>query len=290
MNAASSPARRRCEQELVLAGALVRRARLAVHGGEGTAPGWHRHERGHGRAVDPSSGMRATVSRAAGRVTRDSAGRGANGRRRVGVCGRGAAPGASDWKEVPCSTVSAGASPACSRLGAVAALAPSAMAARERPAAEKAGNVYVLTNQVEANAVAVFDRGADGSLVAEGVYPTGGTGTAGSLASQGAVALPRRRLVLAVNAGSNSISSFRVRRCGLQLVDVEPSGGVMPTSIAYDDGLAYVLNAGAPNSISGFRVRFDGELYPIAGSSRALSGDQTAPRRSRSSPTAARWW
>ena len=83
--------------------------------------------------------------------------------------------------------------------------------------------------------------------------------------------------MLAVNPGSDSISSFRVRRDGLRLVDVEPSGGDLPTSIAYGDGLAYVLNAGAPNSISGFRVRFDGELYPIDGSTRALSGDQTSP-------------
>jgi 6-phosphogluconolactonase (cycloisomerase 2 family) len=163
-------------------------------------------------------------------------------------------------------------------LGAVAALAPSAMAHGNGPRAEKAGNVYVLTNQVDSNAVAVYDRGADGSLTAEGVYPTGGAGTAASLASQGAIVLAEEgRLVLAVNAGSDTISSFRVRRSGLQLVDVEPSGGDLPTSIAYEDGLAYVVNAGAPNSISGFRVRFDGELYPIAGSTRALSAEQTAP-------------
>ena len=117
-----------------------------------------------------------------------------------------------------------------------------------------------------------------GAFVAAGVYPTGGTGTAAGLGSQGAVTLAEEgRLVLAVNAGSNSISSFRVRRDGLGLRDVEPSGGVLPTSIAYDDGLAYVLNAGQPNSISGFRVRYDGELSPLAGSTRALSADQTSP-------------
>src|SRR5262245_11906083 len=103
-------------------------------------------------------------------------------------------------------------------LGALAALAPSAVAHGNGPRADT-GNVYVLTNQIEGNAVAVYDRGADGSLTAEGVYPTGGTGTAAGLQSQGAVTLADDgRLVLAVNAGSNSISSFRVRRDGLQLV------------------------------------------------------------------------
>jgi hypothetical protein len=163
-------------------------------------------------------------------------------------------------------------------LGTLAALAPSAMAHDHGSRGERSGAVYVLTNGADGNAVAAYDRGADGSLVADGVYPTGGTGTGAGLGSQGAVILAAEgRLVLAVNAGSDTISSFRVRRSGLQLVDVEPSGGDMPTSIAYDDGLAYVVNAGAPNAISGFRVRADGELYPIAGSTRALSADQTAP-------------
>src|SRR2546422_777689 len=49
--------------------------------------------------------------------------------------------------------------------------------------------VYTLTNQVAGNAVAVFDRAADGTLTAAGTIATGGTGTGGGLGSQGAVAL-----------------------------------------------------------------------------------------------------
>src|SRR5216117_572914 len=49
--------------------------------------------------------------------------------------------------------------------------------------------VYTVTNQVAGNAVAVFNRGADGTLRAAGQVATGGTGTGGGLGSQGAVAL-----------------------------------------------------------------------------------------------------
>jgi 6-phosphogluconolactonase (cycloisomerase 2 family) len=38
------------------------------------------------------------------------------------------------------------------------------------------------------------------------------------------------RFLFAVNAGSNSVSSFRIRESGLELVDTAPSGGSMPTS------------------------------------------------------------
>jgi 6-phosphogluconolactonase len=86
------------------------------------------------------------------------------------------------------------------------------------------------------------------------------------------------RLLFAVNAGSDSISSFRVRHRGLELVDVEPSGGAMPTSLAFQDsiltrndhdrGLLYVLNAGVPNNVSGLIVDDDSEITPLAGSAR----------------------
>jgi len=46
-----------------------------------------------------------------------------------------------------------------------------------------------LTNQVAGNAVAVFNRSADGTLTAAGTIATGGTGTGAGLGSQGAVAL-----------------------------------------------------------------------------------------------------
>lgn len=50
------------------------------------------------------------------------------------------------------------------------------------------------------------------------------------------------RYVLAVNAGSNSVSSLAVDADGLELRDVEASGGIRPTSVAERNGLVYVLN------------------------------------------------
>src|SRR6185437_17086108 len=42
------------------------------------------------------------------------------------------------------------------------------------------GAVYTLTNQAASNAVAVFTRGADGTLTPGGSVATGGTGTGAS--------------------------------------------------------------------------------------------------------------
>ena len=155
--------------------------------------------------------------------------------------------------------------------GAVAVTMPVA------EAASSIGAVYVLGNQPSGNNVLVFARHADGTLAAPVSVSTGGSGTGGGLGSQGAIVLDESgRHLYAVNAGSNSITSFRVRPSGLERVDVVDSGGVMPTSIAVDGGLVYVVNAGGAGSISGFTAD-DGDLTPLAGSSRPLSGAGTAP-------------
>jgi 6-phosphogluconolactonase (cycloisomerase 2 family) len=158
---------------------------------------------------------------------------------------------------------------------AIFAITGASAAAEERPGA---GAIYAITNAPTGNAVVAYTRDAHGGLSPAGVFPTGGAGTGAGLGSQGAVTLSGdNRLLFAVNAGSNSISSFRVDTRGLHLIDVAPSGGMMPTSIAFHRGLLYVLNAGAPGSVSGFRVKPGGALVPIAGSERPLSGDATAP-------------
>lgn len=138
--------------------------------------------------------------------------------------------------------------------------------------------VYALTNAPDGNAVVVYSRSGDGSLMPAGSFPTGGTGSGAGLGSQDAVIVSDEgRLLFAVNAGSNSVSSFRISKQGLELVDTAPSGGSTPTSVSFHDGLLYVLNAGVPNNVSGLRVSGRGELTPIAGSTRPLSGDNTAP-------------
>jgi 6-phosphogluconolactonase len=140
------------------------------------------------------------------------------------------------------------------------------------------GAVFALTNAPTGNAVVAYARGADGSLIEAGSYATGGTGTGAGLGSQGAIIVSDdQRWVFAVNAGSNSISSFRIHPRGLELVDTEFSGGAMPTSLAFRRGLLYVLNAGVPNNVSGFVVDRRGTLTPLAGSARPLSAVSTNP-------------
>jgi 6-phosphogluconolactonase len=138
--------------------------------------------------------------------------------------------------------------------------------------------VYALTNSPTGNAVVVYSRQGDGTLTPAGSAATGGNGSGAGLGSQDAVIVSDDgRLLFAVNAGSNSVSSFRIAGGGLELVDTEASGGSTPTSVAFHEGLLYVLNAGVPNSISGLTVSEDGELTPLASSTRPLSGADTAP-------------
>jgi 6-phosphogluconolactonase len=140
------------------------------------------------------------------------------------------------------------------------------------------GAVLALTNAPGGNAVVMYHRAADGSLAAGGIFPTGGAGTGAGLGSQNAIVVTDdRRFVLAVNAGSHSISSFRLRHDRLELVDTAPSGGVMPTSVAARNGLVFVLNAGVPNNITSLRLGPQGELDLLPGFTRPLSAASTSP-------------
>ncbi len=147
-------------------------------------------------------------------------------------------------------------------------------------ASDPAGVVYVQTNAASGNEVQVFTRDAAGGLSAAGSFATGGNGSGAGLGSQGALALsPDGRFLFTVDAGSNDIASFAVRPHGLSLVGRTSSGGLVPLSLATHDHLLYVLNAGDPGSISGFRIGNDGSLSPIDDSTRFLSNDGagTAP-------------
>lgn len=168
------------------------------------------------------------------------------------------------------------------------------------------GAVYSMNNERSDNRIVMLRRGSDGMLTPGGSFSTGGKGS-GSFedaanglvlgSSQGEAApnnlINEGRLLFAVNAGSNSISVFRVSKTGLALVDVESSGGEKPVSLTVNRGLLYVLNSGEfiddlfdpagnaiPNcttgnlpSVTGFRVSVDGQLTPIPNSTRQLSGD-----------------
>jgi len=144
------------------------------------------------------------------------------------------------------------------------------------------GAVYTMTNSKQGNEVLVFDRSADGSLSPAGAFETEGLGTGGGLGNQGAVLLTSdNQWLYVVNAGSNTISVFRVKPGALELMGSVDSGGMQPVSLTVDGDLLYVLNAGgavdAEDNITGFMIEPDGMLQPLAGSTRPLSAADTSP-------------
>ncbi len=140
------------------------------------------------------------------------------------------------------------------------------------------GNVYTLSNATSGNNVMVYSRSASGDITFSASYATGGNGTGGGLGNQGAVIIANEKnVLLAVNAGSNSISSFKLNNDGLVLVSTISSGGMQPISLAHYGNWVYVLNAGGTNNISGFNLADDGVLSPIPGSSRPLTAASTGP-------------
>lgn len=167
---------------------------------------------------------------------------------------------------------------------AFSALAGLSLVPSTAGAAPGVGAVYVLGNQPSGNRIHIYDRAPDGTLAAAGSVDAGGLGTGGGLGSQGAVVVDGGgRYVYAVNAGSNTVAAFRVTSSGLTRTDVVGSGGAMPTSVTVHHGLLYVLNAGS-GSIAGFTAA-NGDLEPLAGSSRPLSGAGTAPAQVSFSPS-----
>jgi 6-phosphogluconolactonase (cycloisomerase 2 family) len=143
--------------------------------------------------------------------------------------------------------------------------------------------LFVQTNNTTANQIMVYDRAWDGTLTFAASYATGGMGgtasgaTADPLASQDSlVTTDHGRVLLAVNAGSNTVSLFRVRGDRLWLKQVIASNGQFPVSIAVHRDLVYVLNAGLDGSVQGFWLGRD-HLWPIWGSNRTLGLGNTNP-------------
>ena len=160
---------------------------------------------------------------------------------------------------------------------AAAAVAVPASASASAQASPVVGHVYVNDNTAGTNTIGAFDRHADGTLTPQAGSPfaAGGAGTGAGLASQGALQIsPDGRFLIAADAGSNQISVLRIGGNGsLKLVHdgVVPSGGVLPVSIAIHGGLVYVANSGNGGSnYTGFRLRPNGRLIPVAGSTVAL--------------------
>jgi 6-phosphogluconolactonase (cycloisomerase 2 family) len=151
--------------------------------------------------------------------------------------------------------------------------------------------VFVQTNELDGNRIAVYRRAGNGQLSPAGTYETGGNGgiampgtESDRLASQGSLIYDaRHRLLFAVNAGSDTVSTFRVRGDRLRLKQVIESGGGFPASIAVHRNLVYVLNAGGTGIVQGFWIRGN-HLRPIPGSARSLGLANDDPPNFLTSP------
>jgi 6-phosphogluconolactonase (cycloisomerase 2 family) len=174
--------------------------------------------------------------------------------------------------------------------GAAAGATLIALSAGQAGAVTASGAVFVQNDNLAGNEVFAYQRAPGGSLSFVAGYPTGGLGgqlegsVVDHLASQGALAYDAADgLLLAVNAGSDTISVFGVYGDRLALRQILPSGGTFPVSIALNDGLVYVLNATEGGSVSGFRV-IDDRLQAIPGSTRQLGLDATATPQFTNTP------
>ncbi|WP_157442054.1 lactonase family protein [Actinoplanes awajinensis] len=143
-------------------------------------------------------------------------------------------------------------------------------------AKDRGGMVLVQSNDPKANSILAFRRATNGKLTATGVFKTGGRGGSQKdnpfdpLASQESLVFDKaHRTVLVVNAGSNTVTTFRVR--GERLVDPQTvaSGGYFPTSIAVRGTSVFVLNAGGKTNVTGFELTSAG-LKKVSGSTREL--------------------
>ena len=139
------------------------------------------------------------------------------------------------------------------------------------------GAVYTSTNATTGNQVAIYARAVDGSLTFQQMVATGGVGTGAGLGNQGAVVLSSdEQWLYVVNAGSNTLSVFRVLENGLQLVTEQRTGGRTPISVTQFGDRVYVVHSGT-SSISGFRQNFDGTLTFLPNSRRSLSDVNAGP-------------
>ncbi len=149
---------------------------------------------------------------------------------------------------------------------------------------KRVGNVYVMDNSPVENRVIVYKRFSNGELKEFRSVRTGGAGAGDNaandpLGSQGSVMLSKdKRTLYVVNAGTNNISVFHLRRSGRPiLIQVVDSNGIFPVSLTSDGEILYVLNSGDDGTISGYRQSDSGRLDPIPNSVRALSLGEVGP-------------
>ena len=179
------------------------------------------------------------------------------------------------------------------------------------PTGPAVGAVYAMTNgegQVAGNvqgpnSVVAYAQAEDGTLSVIGSFPTGGNGGdfdggEGLDPLISAYALTKtldNRFVLAVNAGSNTVTAMRVNEdFTLTATDTESTQDIGPNSIAFNpvnrdgiSGMVYVSNItraefldlgepGHQGSLMGYWLTDGGDLVPIDGSIRNLANRPSA--------------
>jgi 6-phosphogluconolactonase (cycloisomerase 2 family) len=156
--------------------------------------------------------------------------------------------------------------------------------------------LYVETNDQAPGNNAVLAYGInpkDGSLSLLGTFPTRGTGGDDSTNvlgpfdhDQEIIVSNDQKFLFAINGGSNTIAVFRIHGDGrLTHVEGSPfqSGGLTPVSLGLAGDKLYVVNGNnngvvgavpnTPANYTGFRVKKDGRLEPIPGSTVEVPGD-----------------
>ena len=148
--------------------------------------------------------------------------------------------------------------------------------------------VYVESNvqSPNGNTILAFRRNADGTLaqIPGSPFPAGGSGVqdtslgVGSYESDQNIWIDStRKLLFAVNSGSDTIAAFHIHHNGsLQPVEGSPfsSGGTNPVSIGQFGDILFVVNKnGDPPRVSNtfpnytaFRILHDGSLRPVENS------------------------
>lgn len=162
--------------------------------------------------------------------------------------------------------------------------------------AAAAGGVFAMTNILEGNSVVAYSRGDNGELTLVGEYATGGLGGDFDgaegldplISAYSLINTPDNEFLMAVNAGSNTISVMRINDdMSLEVVDVESTAGVGPNSLVYSNGYVYVSNIDADGDFQGepdqegsiYAYTFnDGDLTGIPGSLRELNNRPSAVR------------
>jgi 6-phosphogluconolactonase (cycloisomerase 2 family) len=168
-------------------------------------------------------------------------------------------------------------------LTTVAALVALSLAAASHAAQENSETghaVFFMTNSAQTNEVVAYERNPYGTLYGAKHFATGGRGSGGKgdpLGSQGSLTLSQdHQWLFAVNAGSGTLSVFRVVDSRLVLTDQVATGGAEPISVTQHGNLVYVLNAAGSSSVSGFAF-LGGHLAPIPDSQQFLSANGANP-------------